>query len=342
MSEGVRIILIDAVKVLVFLSILMAGIAYTTFFERRFAGFFQGRQGPNRAGPWGLLQPLADGIKFMFKQDFVPDFADRFLYRLAPIAVFVPALILIGVIPFGPDLPLGERLIPMQIADPNFGVLYFFAAASFGVYGVMMAGWGSNNKYSIFGGMRAAAMMISYEVALGLSAVALFVVAGTVHMSSIVGQQAAFLDWLIWRQPLGFILFAVAGAAETHRIPFDLPEAEQELVGGFMTEYGSMQLGLFQMSEYAHTIAISALLAALYLGGWHAPGLAALEGSPLLYWLAGTAVMAAKTAFIVFVFIWVRWTIPRFRFDQLMRLGWKALLPLALINLLVTALVLLI
>lgn len=342
MSETLRMVVIDAVKVAVFLSVLMGAIAYTTFFERRFAGFFQGRQGPNRAGPFGLLQPLADGIKFLFKQDFVPRFADRFLYRLAPIAIFVPAMVLIGVIPFGPGLPLGERTVPMQIADPNFGVLYFFAAASFGVYGVMMAGWGSNNKYSIFGGMRAAAMMISYEVALGLSAVALFVVSGTVHMSSIVAQQAAFGDWLVWRQPFGFILFSVAAAAETHRIPFDLPEAEQELVGGFMTEYGSMQLGLIQMSEYAHTIATSALLAALYLGGWYFPGLEALSGDPVLYWLGGTAVMAAKTAFILFVFIWVRWTIPRFRFDQLMHLGWKALLPLALLNLLVTALVLLI
>jgi NADH-quinone oxidoreductase subunit H len=338
---SIQMLLIDGIKALVVLVVLMAAVAYTTFAERRFAAFFQGRFGPNRAGPLGLLQPLADGIKFLFKEHFVPRFTDRFLYRVAPVISFIPALILVGVIPFGPDLVLGGTTIRLQVADPNFGVLYFFAVASFGVYGVIIAGWSSNNKYSIMGGMRAASMMISYEVSLGLAAVGLFLAAGSVHLSTIVGQQESLGNWFIWRQPLGFLLFTVASFAETHRVPFDLPEAEQELVGGYQTEYGGMQLGLFQMGEYAHMIAASALMVVLYLGGWHFPLLERLSGSPYLYAAAGAFVMVAKTAAVVFFFIWVRWTIPRFRFDQLMRLGWKALLPLALINVLVTAVLIL-
>jgi NADH-quinone oxidoreductase subunit H len=335
-------LLIDVVLAVVVLVGLLGAVAYTTFFERRFAGFMQGRPGPNRAGPLGLLQPLADGIKFLFKEDFVPRFADRLLYRLAPWASFVPAMILIGVVPLGPPLTRWSEPIPLQVADPDFGLLYFLAVASFGVYGVIVAGWGSNNKYSIFGGMRAAAMMISYEVAMGLAVAALLLVTGTVHMSQIVADQSTLTTWNVWRQPFGFLLFLVAAFAESHRIPFDLPEAEQELVGGYQTEYGSMQLGLFQMGEYAHMIAASALMVALYFGGWDFPGLETLAAHPVAYSLAGLAVMAVKTALFIFLFIWVRWTIPRFRFDQLMRLGWKGLLPLGLLNLLATALVLLI
>jgi NADH-quinone oxidoreductase subunit H len=342
MSAAFQHLLIDAMKVLLFLSILMAGVAYTTYAERRIAAFFQGRRGPNRAGPLGLLQPLADGLKFLFKEDFVPRFTDRFLYRAAPVISFIPALMLIGVIPFGPDLMSGDLVIPLQIADPNFGVLYFFALASFGVYGVIIAGWSSNNKYSVFGGMRAASMMISYEVSLGLAAVGLFLAAGTVHLSSIVEQQAGIGSWFIWRQPLGFLLFTVASLAEMHRVPFDLAEAEQELVGGYQTEYGGMQLGLFQMGEYAHMIAASALLVVLYLGGWHFPGLDRFAQYPHLHALAGALVMMVKTALVVFLFIWVRWTIPRFRYDQLMRLGWKILLPLALLNVVLTAVLILV
>jgi NADH-quinone oxidoreductase subunit H len=331
-------LLVDVLMGIVVLVGLLGGVAYTTFFERRFAGFMQGRPGPNRAGPWGVLQPLADGLKFLFKEDFVPRFTDRFLYRLAPWASFVPALVLIGVIPLGPDLPLAGRIVPLQVADPDFGLLYFLAVASFGVYGVIIAGWGSNNKYSLFGGMRASAMMISYEVAMGLAVVALLLVTGTVHMSTIVAGQDTLGKWNVWRQPFGFFLFLVAAFAESHRIPFDLPEAEQELVGGYQTEYGSMQLGLFQMAEYAHMIAASALMAALYFGGWHFPGLELLAGHPRLHALAGLGVMGVKTAVFLFFYIWVRWTIPRFRFDQLMRLGWKVLLPLGLANLLGSAL----
>lgn len=341
MNMPLQTLLIDTVKIALVLGITMGAVAYTTFGERRFAAFFQNRIGPNRAGPWGLLQPLADGIKFMFKEDFVPRFADRFLYRIAPVISFVPALILVGVIPFGPDLVLGELVIPLQIANPNFGVLYFFAVASFGVYGVIMAGWASNNKYSMAGGLRASAMMISYEVSLGLSVIGLFMVAGSVHLSTIVEQQGALSGWYLWRQPLGFLIFVIATFAETHRIPFDLPEAEQELVNGYHTEYGSMQLGLFQMGEYAHMIAASFLMVSIYLGGWQFPFLSLLEGSPILHALAGTCVMFAKTFFVIFVFIWVRWTIPRFRYDQLMRLGWKVMLPLALLNVMLTALLIL-
>lgn len=342
MNSALVTYLIDSVKIAAVLGVTMGAIAYTTFGERRFASLFQNRIGPNRAGPWGLLQPLADGLKFMFKEDFVPKYTDRFLYRIAPLIAFVPALMLVGVIPFGPDLVLGERIIQFQIADPNFGVLYFFAIASFGVYGVIIAGWGSNNKYAIMGGMRAAAMMISYEVSMGLSIIGLFMMAGAVQMSSIVGQQATILSWFIWQQPLGFLIFLISTFAETHRVPFDMPEAEQELVNGYHTEYGSMQLGLFQMGEYAHLVAASALMVALYLGGWQFPFIDSLAGYPILYAIAGACVFGAKTFVVIFFFIWVRWTIPRFRYDQLMRLGWKVLLPLALLNVLITALLILI
>lgn len=337
------IILIDSVKIVVVLVVLLAAVAYTTYAERRFAAFFQGRVGPNRAGPLGLLQPLADGIKFMFKEDFVPRFTDPLLYRLAPIMAFAPTLILVGVIPFGPPvLSLAGIDVPLQIADPNFGVLYFFAVGSFGVYGVMVAGWASNNKYSMMGGMRAASMMISYEAGLGLAAIGLFMTAGTVQISTIVADQGAFAGWYVWKQPLGFFIFLVATFAETHRTPFDMPEAEQELVGGYHTEYGSMQLGLFQMGEFAHMIAASALLVTLYFGGWQFPLLGLLSGSPLLHALAGISVFCAKTFAVIFFFIWVRWTIPRFRYDQLMRLGWKVLVPLALVNIVITAVLILI
>ncbi len=342
MNQTLLTYLIDGLKIAVVLGGTMGAVAYVTFAERRFAAFMQNRIGPNRAGPWGLLQPLADGIKFMFKEDFVPEFADRFLYRLAPLVAFAPAMMLVGIIPFGPDLVLGDRVIQLQIIDPNFGVLYFFAIASFGVYGVIMAGWGSNNKYSIAGGLRASAMMISYEVSMGLAVIGLIMAAGTLHMSTIVAQQEGFFGWYLWRQPLGFLIFVVTTFAETHRVPFDLPEAEQELVNGYHTEYGSMQLGLFQMGEYAHLITASFLMVALYMGGWQFPGLSLLANSPILFSLAGLTVMAVKTFIVIFVFIWVRWTVPRFRYDQLMRLGWKVLLPLALLNILVTALVILI
>lgn len=342
MNETLLTYLIEGVKIAAVLGGTMGAVAYVTFAERRFAAFMQNRVGPNRAGPWGLLQPLADGFKFMFKEDFVPEFADRFLYRIAPLVAFVPALLLVGVLPFGPDLVIGDRVIPLQIMDPNFGVLYFFAIASFGVYGVIMAGWGSNNKYSITGSLRASAMMISYEVSMGLAVIGLIMAAGTLHMSTIVAQQDSFFGWYLWRQPLGFLIFVVTTFAETHRVPFDLPEAEQELVNGYHTEYGSMQLGLFQMGEYAHLITAAFLMVALYMGGWQFPGLSLLADSPILYALAGLAVMAVKTFIVIFVFIWVRWTVPRFRYDQLMRVGWKVLLPLALLNVLVTALVILI
>jgi len=341
MSEALITLLIDTLKGVIFLSVLMGAVAYTTFGERRFASFFQDRIGPNRAGPFGLFQPLADGFKFLFKEDFVPRYADRLLFRIAPVAAFVPTLILIGVIPFGPDITIAGRTISLQIADPNFGVLWFLAIASFGVYGVIMAGWASNNKYSIMGGMRAAAMMISYEVSLGLAVVGLILVAGTTHMSTIVGQQATIGGWYFWQQPFGFLLFFIASLAETHRTPFDLPEAEQELIGGYHTEYGSMQLGLFQMGEFAHMVATCALIVALYFGGWQFPLPDSITSHPWLYGVVGAGVFSVKTFVFIFIFMWIRWTVPRFRYDQLMRLGWKILLPLALANALITALVIL-
>lgn len=326
---------------LIVFSAMMGGIAYATLFERKFAAFFQDRVGPNRTWPFGVLQPLADGVKFFFKEDAIPAKVNRFTFILAPLFIFAPGLITAIVLPFGPDLVIGETIIRLQGTDINIGILFIFAFSSLAVYGAMVGGWASNNKYSLMGGLRASSQMISYEISMGLSVIGLIMVTGSLSLREIVLFQSGW-KWLVLYQPLGFIVFLISVFAESARTPFDLPEAEAELVGGYHTEYGSMKFGLYQLGEYGHMIMGSALIATLYFGGWRLPFINIPVSASILWALVGIGVFCAKVGFFVFLFMWVRWTIPRFRYDQLMRLGWKALLPLSLFNIFITGLILII
>lgn len=314
------------------------GIAmYSTYLERKVAAWFQDRVGPDRAGPWGLLQPLADGGKLFFKEDFIPFASDKWLFILAPgIAMFV-SLITGAVIPWGPDLILeGGRTIALQVADVNVGILFIMGFVSVGVYGIMVGGWASNNKYSLFGAIRASSQMISYELAMGVSVITIVLLTGSLSLRDIVDAQHG-ISWYVFKQPVAFLIFFVCALAECNRAPFDLAECESELIGGYHTEYGSMKMGFFLFAEYINMFISSAVIAALFFGGYNFPGMDAFSGWALT--LIGTGVFFAKTIFFIFVFMWVRWTLPRFRYDQLMHLGWKKLIPLALINMLITALV---
>lgn len=319
--------------------------AYFTLFERRLLARFQHRIGPNRAGPDGLLQPLADAVKLFFKETIIPDKADRWVYLISPAFAVIPALIIWATIPLG-YWPYGNGNL-LQIADVNVGILYLLAITSLGVYGIAIAGWASNNKYSMLGGVRAAAQVISYELAFGLSILAVVMQAGSMSTATIVDVQKGF--WFIIPQFLGFVIFLVASTAEVVRAPFDLVEAEQELVGGYNTEYGSMNFALFFMSEYIKLIAMNAIAVTLFFGGWNFPGLDALRdgvseiaGANIGLAVAGLASLGAfllKVTVLSFLSVWIRATIPRTRYDQLMHLGWKVLLPLALFNVVLTAVV---
>src|SRR6267143_1608932 len=320
--------------ILVAFTVVMTMVAYTVLAERRVLGFIQGRLGPNRVGPGGFLQPLADLIKFIFKEDIVPDKSTRFVYVLAPVIATVAALMTIVVYPFGPDihLPFINKTIPLVIARFDVALLYVLGVTSVGVYGIALAGWSSNNKYSLMGGLRSSAQMISYELALGLSLIGVILISGTLDIYNIVEQQSGWygLQWNIFYQPLGFILYLIAAIAETNRVPFDLPEAETELVAGFHTEYSSIKFLLFFNAEYMNMITVSMLATTLFLGGWNGPGVAQF---PLL----GVIYFFAKILFFLFLYIWLRGTLPRFRFDQLMNFGWKFLLPAAILNIVLTA-----
>ncbi len=315
-----------------------------TWIERRGAAMIQDRLGPNRAGPFGLFQPLADGIKLFTKEDIVPAKARKLLFTLGPILFAIPAFSAYAVIPFGDKIVVGGKEILLQVADVNVGFLYVVAIGSMAVYGIVVGGWGSNNKYSILGGLRATAQLISYEVPWGLALLAAVLVYGTFSLREIsLAQQGTFLgflpNWGIFKQPLGFILFIVAAYAEANRVPFDLPEAESEIVAGYHTEYGSMRLGLFLFGEYVNLYTLSALMVTFYFGAWHLPYLDMSKFlGPISYGIASFIVFFLKVAFFLWLFVWVRWTVPRFRYDQLMGLGWKSLIPLALLNLFVTAL----
>ena len=307
--------------------------------ERRMAGLIQDRPGPNRVGPFGLFQAIADILKMLMKEDVVPMYADRLLHTLAPLILLVPAMTTFAVIPFGSTIHLFGRDIPLVIADVNIGILYVFALTSVGIYGLVLAGWASNNKFALLGGLRSSAQVISYELAMGIAAISVFLAAGSLRLQRVVEYQASgtFLGFLpLWNcfpQAIGCLIFVVSAFAETNRVPFDLPEAEAELVAGYHTEYSAFRFGMFFMAEYLNLIAASAMMATLYFGGWSLPyvHLTGIPGS-----LASIAVFAAKTGFFIFLFVWVRWTLPRFRFDQLMNLGWKVFLPLSLLNLLFT------
>ncbi len=318
-------------------SITMLIAMYSTLFERKVAAWFQDRIGPDRAGPFGILQPLADGGKMFFKEDFIPLNSDKWLFILGPGIAMFTALVTGAVIPWGPDFDAFGRTISLQVADVNIGILYIMGFVSIGVYGIMIGGWASNNKYSLFGAIRASSQMISYELAMGVSVITIVLMAGSLSLRDIVDAQHGF-SWFIWKQPLAFIIFFVCALAECNRAPFDLAECESELIGGYHTEYGSMKLGFFLFAEYINMFISSAVIAALFLGGYNFPGMDALSGTSLA--VVGTLVFFAKIFTVIFIFMWIRWTLPRFRYDQLMHLGWKKLIPLALINLLVTAVVL--
>lgn len=333
--------------------LLLTGIPIAVWIERRGAAFIQDRVGPNRIPFFGLrnaglLQPIADALKLLVKEDFVPAKADKFLYYLAPAFSMTPALLTFAVIPFADVLEVGSYRIPLQVADLNVGILFIFAIASLGVFGIVFGGWASNNKYSLLGGLRSSAQMISYEVAMGLSVIGVLIVFESVRLNDIVRQQGELLfgflpRWGIVVQPLGFLLFFVAALAETNRIPFDLPEAEAEIVAGYHLEYSSFKFSMYFMAEYVNMLVASGLLVSLFLGGWQIPW---LPTATLVSWVGPwvTAALQAtafvvKLWFIMWVMIWIRWTLPRFRYDQLMGLGWRVMLPLALMNLCVTSLV---
>jgi NADH-quinone oxidoreductase subunit H len=335
-------LLIHLIKIAGVLGVMMTIVAYTVLLERRVCAWMQDRLGPNRVGPFGLLQPLADFGKLVLKEDVLPAHVNKLYYTLAPAISMMPALIAMAVVPWGSRLVLPGRTIDCVIADLDIGILFLFAIASLGVYGIVLAGWASNSKYPFLGGVRASAQMISYEVCLGLSVVPVFMQVGELNLMRVVEYQAQN-GWMIlyphmW---LAFLIFAVSAFAETNRLPFDFPEAEQELVAGYNTEYSSMKFGMFFMGEYAAMFVQSALMATLFFGGWSLP-FAPLNG-PAQTWPVGLAhigVFLAKTMFFLFVYIWVRWTIPRFRYDQLMGLGWKIFIPLTILNIVLTGAVL--
>lgn len=328
-------LLISFIKIVVVLLIIFTTVANLVYAERRISAFIQNRIGPNRVGPWGLLQAPADVLKLFIKEDIVPARADRFVHTLAPIVSITVALTTFAVVPFGNTITLWGTEIKLMIADVNIGVLYILAMTSMGVYGLTLSGWASNNKYSLLGALRSSAQMISYELSLGLSIVGVIMIAGTVELDRIVEMQSG-LAWNIFLTPIGFITFVVASFAETNRLPFDLPEAEPELVGGYHTEYSGMKFGTFFLAEYANMITSSAVIVTLFLGGWQIPYIE-LAGLPAM-WTSILQVLAfvVKVGAVLVFYMWVRWTIPRFRYDQLMNLGWKVMLPMALVNLVVT------
>jgi NADH-quinone oxidoreductase subunit H len=328
-----EMLLESVIKVGLVVGVTLTMVAYLVLAERRVSSFMQDRLGPNRVGPAGLLQPLADGAKLFLKEDIIPANAYRPFFILAPAFTFIAALAALAVIPFSTGFELFGRQIGAWIADLNIGLLYVLAVASLNVYGLLLAGWSSGSKYSLLGGLRAAAQVVSYELAMGFSLIGVLMVTGSFRLSAMADFQAGGL-WNLFTQPLGFLVFFIAGFAETNRLPFDMPEAEPELVSGYHTEYSSMKFAMFFMAEYAHMITVSALVTLLFLGGWHLPflDLTALGWSANLVGLLHLVIFAAKVGFLLFVFIWVRWTLPRFRYDQLMNLGWKVLVPIALIN----------
>jgi NADH-quinone oxidoreductase subunit H len=321
-------VLFGALRAFITFGVLMSIVPMIVLAERRIAALIQNRVGPNRVGPGGLLQPFADVLKLLFKEEITPSRADRVLYSLGPLMAFAPVAIAFAAIPVGRGL---------QVADISVGVLFVVAVTSLGVYGISFGGWASNSKYSLLGALRSSAQIISYEIAMSLALISLLMTAGSLDLQEIVASQRTVFHWNIFWQPVAFILFAVAGFAETNRLPFDLPECEAELVGGFHTEYSSLKFALFFLGEYIAIIVMSSLIVTLFLGGWQ-PGVFALPDGAMGTVLS-VLVFAFKVAALVFFFIWVRWTLPRFRYDQLMRLSWKGLIPLAMANILVTGVV---
>ena len=355
--SGIPLLLSSSLKVAVMFGVVLLTVAYTTLAERRVSAFIQDRMGPNRVGPFGLLQPIADGLKNLVKEETLPATSSKFYFMLGPMMAMIPALVTFAVVPFAAPLPTPWGVVDMIIADVPIGILYILALGSLGVYGIVIAGWASNNKYAFLGALRASAQMVSYEVALGLSLIVVLMLAGNVTLTEIVWKQQQLDLWYALPLSLGFILFVIAAFAETNRLPFDMPEAESELVTGFHTEYSAMKFSMFFIAEYAHMLTASALMATLFFGGWDLPG-----GWDDAFWYQGSLIsgfdasgapvaaapavwktlltfgaFAGKTAFFLLLYIWVRWTLPRFRYDQVMQLGWKVLLPTALAYIMVVA-----
>ena len=327
------------IKTIVILFILVTAVAYVTLMERKVMSWIQMRVGPNRVGPWGLLQPLADGLKMIFKEDIVPLQASRWLYILAPALSLIPALMTFIVIPYGSEINLFGHRVELHVTRMNVGLLYILALTSVGVYGIVLAGWSSNNKYSLMGGLRSSAQMISYELALGLSIVSVLLYTGSLDLVDIVEKQGGWpghMGWNIFRFPLMivFIIFYIASLAETNRTPFDLPEADSELVAGYHTEYSSMSFVMFQMAEYLNLITASSISTTLFFGGWNGPFVGRL---PIL----GPVYFTVKVLALIFLAMWIRYTVPRFRYDQLMRFGWRILLPASIVNIIITSTVIL-
>jgi NADH-quinone oxidoreductase subunit H len=347
------VIVFKAILVLLLFLVSLGIAAYSTYAERKVAAFLQDRIGPDRAGPFGLLQPIADGVKMFLKEEIIPTVSDKLLFIAGPSIFMLTALMTSAVIPWGKPIEIGGQILALQVADINIGVLYVMGVVSLGVYGIMIGGWASNNKYALLGAIRASSQMISYELAMGMSVVSLLLMTdGSLSLNAIVegqgtGKLYGFIDisgmnWNVFYQPVAFIIFLVCAFAETNRTPFDLPESESELIGGFHTEYSSMKLGLYLFGEYINMFISSAIISCLFFGGYNFPGIEYL-GTVLpanLVSMISVAALFGKIFFFIFFFMWVRWTIPRFRYDQLMKLGWQVLMPLAIINVLVTGAIL--
>ena len=331
-------LVIPLLKIVIVLNATLVAVTYMVLLERKVIAWAQSRLGPMRVGPYGILQPVADAVKLMIKEDITPVRADKWLFTLAPILSMVPALIVYAVIPFGPEVSLFGRKVTLQITDINVGLLYVVSVASVGVYGIILAGYASNSKYPLLAGLRASAQLISYEVAVTLTLVSVVIMAGTLSMAGIVQAQADKHLWFVFAQPIAFVIVLIGGLAETNRAPFDLPEAEQELTGGFHTEYSGMRFALFFLAEYANMIVVSSVVTTLFLGGWLPP-------FPNVSWLSFFHYIPSWTWFLLksfvflYLFIWIRATLPRYRYDQLMNLGWKVLIPIAILNLVVTGII---
>jgi NADH-quinone oxidoreductase subunit H len=327
--------------VLVF-AISLGVAAYATYGERKVAAFMQDRVGPDRAGPFGLLQPIADGVKMFMKEDFIPAKSNKFLFILGPSIAMTTALMTAVVVPWASPVTINGEVVPVQITDINIGILYVFGVVSIGVYGIMIGGWASNNKYSLLGALRASSQMISYEIAMGLSIISIVMLSSSMSLNKIIDTQVTSGWWFAFAQPLSFLIFLICAFAETNRAPFDLPECETELVGGYHTEYSSMKLGFYLFAEYVNMFNSSAIIASLFFGGYNLPFQSFFVehiGQNWILSLIQFGFFFGKIIFFIFFFMWIRWTLPRFRYDQLMTLGWKILLPLSIINIMITGLV---
>jgi NADH-quinone oxidoreductase subunit H len=331
------LLLEKSILILILTAITLGIATYLTYGERKVAAFLQDRIGPNRAGIFGILQPIADAGKMFFKEELIPKNAEKWLFILGPGLAMITACITSAVIPWGSHLELFGRTIQLQVADVDIGILYIMGIVSVGVYGIMIGGWASNNKYSLYGAIRASSQMISYELGMGLALIAVIMMSGSLSLREIVEQQSGWggMQWNIIYQPLGFIIFFTCALAECNRAPFDLPECETELIGGYHTEYSSMKLGFYLFAEYINMFISSAVMACVYFGGYNFPGMHQIDSQNLLAVLQIVAIFL-KISFFIFVFMWIRWTLPRFRYDQLMHLGWKTMIPLAIVNMLLT------